>query len=87
MACRKLYIKPGDESMDKVRSSDFKGKRCLESKVFSGDGIQINLEDFAGIGDASFQLHGIDEWLGQCGVFQWGEVEAVYVVPDCAGFE
>ena len=75
-------IEPSNQCMDEIISPTIKSERFFEGQVGRCDSVQVDLENLGRLGDTCFQVYGVDQWLGQSGVFQGGIVETVNVIPD-----
>nr|POF18569.1 hypothetical protein CFP56_63113 [Quercus suber] len=60
VACRELYVEPCNESMDIIGTTDIDVERQFKSQVGRSDGVQIESQNSARIGDHGFELDGID---------------------------
>ena len=76
-------VEPGNEGMDEVVSLATEAERGGKGEFGGCDGIEIDCEHRAWISNQSFEFDGIHQWLGQCILLHWGEVEAIDIIPDC----
>ncbi len=75
-------VKPRDEGMDEVVSSNVEGEGRRKGEVGSFASIEIKSENSCRVSDNCFDLDCIDEWFCQSGVLERGVVEAINVIPD-----
>ena len=82
MAGREFDIEPRDQSVHEIVSPTTECKGLCEGEVGGSDSVEIEGDHGGGVGNDGFHLNGVDEGLGEGGVLEGGEVEAVDVVPD-----
>ena len=83
MAGGELDVEPGYQGVDVVCAADGEGEGMSEGEVGGLDGVEVEGEDGAGVGDDGFEVDGVDQGFGEGGEFEGRVVEAVDVVPDC----
>lgn len=82
VACGELHVEPRDEGMYEVVASHGKAVGNVVCKLLLLHGVEVDRVSQAWLGDNSLVLDGVDEWLGKGDLLEWGEIEAVDVVPD-----
>lgn len=84
MAGGEVNVEPCDEGMDVVVSPRHKVKGAAESQVGGCACVEVESQDGGWVGDDGLDLDRVDEGLREGGLLEWGVVEPVDVVPDCA---
>lgn len=82
VASAELDIEPRNESVNEVGTVSGKLVRHLEGKVGGSDGVEVESDDLAGLGNQSLHLDGVNQGLGEGNLLHGAVVEAVDVVPD-----
>lgn len=77
-------VEPGDEGVDVVVSPRDEVEGAAEGQVGGCAGVEVEREDGGGVGDDGLDLDRVDEGLREGRLLEWGVVEPVDVVPDCA---
>lgn len=83
MACGKLDIKPSNYGVNEVIAPHFDGVRLCEGQVGDCDCVEVECDDWGGIGGDSFDVDCVNKRLRKSRLLEWCVVEAPYVVPDC----
>lgn len=78
----KLDVEPGDQGVHVVGAADGELVWEAEGEILHLDGVEVEGDNREWVGDDGLHLDGVDEWLGQGGVLEWGVIEAPDVVPD-----
>lgn len=68
--------------MDEVVTRDAQREWDRECKFRGGNRIQINRKYETGVGNNCFHFDGVNEGLGESGLLEGSEVEAINVIPD-----
>ena len=82
VACSKVDIEPGDQGVREIVAADSEGERCGESEVGRLNSVKVDGKDEARVRDHCLEVDGIDERLGKSNGLKWGEIKAVYRLPD-----
>ena len=82
VASAELNVEPGDESVDEVGALGAESVGNLEGKVGGGDGVEVEGDDRARVGDESLHLNGVHEGLVESNLLHRAIVKSVDVVPD-----
>lgn len=77
-------VEPGNEGVDVVVSPRDEVEGAAEGQVGGCAGVEVEREDGGGVGDDGLDLDRVDEGLREGRLLEWGVVEPVDVVPDCA---
>lgn len=64
-----IDIKPCNYSMDKVVSLNVKEELTRVCKVFGCAGVEVEFEDFVGIGNNGFDIDDVHKRFGKCSLF------------------
>lgn len=82
VAGSEVDVEPGDDGVDEVVAAGVEEKWGGEGKVGESAFVEVEGEDGGWVGDNSLDFDGVDEWLGESRLLEWGVVEAIDVVPE-----
>lgn len=79
---RKFDVEPCNERMNVIRAANLKLERKGKGKISGGDGVEIEGDDSAGVGNDGLELYCVDQRFRECSDFERSIVKTVDVVPD-----
>lgn len=82
VASGEVNIEPGDDGVDKVVAASIEKEWGGEGEIGKGALVEIEGEDGSWVSDDGLDFDGVDKWLGESGLLEWGVVESVDVVPE-----
>jgi hypothetical protein len=77
-----VNIEPRHEGVDKVIAFDGELEGRGEGEIGYSASVEVEGEDWGGVGDDGLELDGVDERLGEGGLLERGVIETVDIVPD-----
>ena len=77
-----IDVEPGDDGVDKVVAAGVEEEWGSEGQVGESALVEVEGQDGGWVGDNGLDLDGVDEWLSEGSLLEWGVVEAVDVVPE-----
>lgn len=82
VAGTEINVEPRNQGVNEIVSIAPQIEWLGECQISGRDSVKVDCEDWAGIGDQSFQFHCVDQRLCQGDLFHGRVIEAVNVIPD-----
>lgn len=77
-----IDVEPGDDGVDEVVAAGVEEEWGSEGQVGESALVEVEGQDGGWVGHNGLDLDGVDEWLGEGSLLEWGVVEAIDVVPE-----
>lgn len=71
VACAELDVEPGNKGMHKVVAACGKSERLDESKIWDGDGVEVEGDERVRVSNDGLHLDSVYKRFGKGGVLEW----------------